>query len=115
MVAMANLEIPSQFMRRFISSAIDIIIHVSRLSDGSRKVVSFQEITGMEGEVITMQELFSFRQEGLDAEGKVGGEFQFHGVRPRFLEKFAALGIPAEFQVVQGAGSVEDDWDGEGS
>jgi len=93
MVAMANLEIPSQFLRRFIASAIHVIIQVSRMADGRRKLVSLQEITGMEGDVITMQEIFSFRQTGLDAEGNVRGQFVFHGIRPKFMEVFRRVGI----------------------
>ena len=93
MVAMANLEISNEFMRRFISSAIDLIIQVSRFPDGTRKIISIHEITGMEGNIITMQEIFSFRQTGMDEEGKIKGHFRFHGVRPRFIDKFAVAGI----------------------
>ena len=94
MVAMANFEIPSEFLRRFISSAINIVIQVERMADGKRKLVSIQEITGMEGNVITMQEVFSFKKIMIDPEGKIKGRFQFHGIRPRFIEKFQIAGIP---------------------
>ena len=93
MVAMANLEISNQFMRRFIASAINIIIQISRFPDGTRKLISIQELTGMEGDIITLQEIFSFRQTGITEDGKVEGHFRFHGVRPRFLDKFAVAGI----------------------
>ena len=93
MVAMANMDIPSEFLRKYISSAIDVIIQVSRMVDGKRKLVSVQEITGMEGNVITTQEIFTFHQKGVDAEGKVRGTFRFQGVRPKFVEKFKLLGI----------------------
>jgi pilus assembly protein CpaF len=93
MVAMANLEIPSEFLRKYIASAINVVIQVSRLVDGKRKLVSVQEITGMEGNVITMQEIFSFQQKGLDAEGNVRGSFRFQGIRPKFIEKFKMAGI----------------------
>jgi pilus assembly protein CpaF len=93
MVAMANLEISNEFMRRFIASAIDVIIQISRFPDGTRKIISIQEITGMEGNIITMQEIFSFRQTGMDEEGKVKGHFSFCGVRPRFIDKFNIAGI----------------------
>jgi pilus assembly protein CpaF len=98
MVAMANLEIPSEFLRRYIASAIHVIIQVARLVDGRRRLVSIQEITGMEGNVITLQEIFSFQQRRVDAEGNVRGAFRFNGVRPRFIEKFKVAGIhvPAE-------------------
>jgi pilus assembly protein CpaF len=93
MVAMANLDIPSEFLRRYISSAINVIIQVSRLTDGTRKLVSLEEITGMEGSVITTQEIFSFQQKSIDENGKIEGEFRFHGVRPRFIDKFNVAGI----------------------
>ena len=93
MVAMTNLDISSEFMRRFIASAIDIIIQISRFPDGSRKLISIQEVTGMEGDIITLQEIFSFRQTGVGDDGKVQGHFRFHGVRPRFIDKFVVSGI----------------------
>ena len=93
MVAMANLDIPSEFLRRYVSSAINVVIQVSRLTDGTRKLVSLEEITGMEGNVITTQEIFSFRQKSIDENGKIEGEFRFHGVRPKFIDKFNLAGI----------------------
>ena len=93
MVAMANLDIPSEFLKRYISSAINVIIHIARLADGTRRGTSLQEITGMEGNMITLQEIFSFQQTGIDAENRVRGRFRFHGVRPRFIEKFKVAGI----------------------
>ena len=93
MVAMANFDIPSEFLRRQISSAIHIIIQVARLADGKRKLTSLQEIMGMEGKVITMQEIFSYQQTGVDKDTKVRGEFKFHGVRPRFIDKFKMVGV----------------------
>ncbi len=93
MVAMANMEIPSEFMKRFISSAINVIIQVARLADGRRKLISLQEITGMEGNVITLQEIFSFKQQRIDSNGNVRGIFRFHGVRPKFIERFKVSGI----------------------
>jgi pilus assembly protein CpaF len=93
MVAMANFDIPSEFLRRYISSAIHVIIHVTRLTDGTRKLISLQEVTGMEGNMLTLQEIFSFQQTGVDANGKIKGTFRFQGVRPRFVEKFKVIGI----------------------
>ena len=107
MVAMANFEIPSEFLRRFISSAINIVIQVERMADGKRKLVSIQEITGMEGNVITMQEVFSFKKIMLDAEGKIKGRFQFHGIRPRFIEKFQIAGIPVPEDLFDPSNFVE--------
>lgn len=93
MVAMANFDIPSEFLRRYISSAIDVVIHVARLTDGTRKVISLQELTGMEGSVITLQEIFSFQQRAIDSQGNIKGSFKFHGVRPKFIDRFKMAGI----------------------
>jgi pilus assembly protein CpaF len=93
MVAMANFDIPSEFLRRFIASAIHVVIQVSRLSDGRRKLVSVQEITGMEGNMITMQEIFAFDQSHIDAKGDVRGRFLFRGVRPKFCDRLQAAGV----------------------
>ena len=93
LMAIAAKNIPNDAVKRYISSAIHIIIQVARQVDGGRKVVSVQEITGMEGNVITMQEIFSFKQTGLDENGKVKGIFEMNRVLPRFLEKFEELGV----------------------
>jgi pilus assembly protein CpaF len=93
MVSMSGLDIPSRFLRHYVSSALNIIVHVSRFSDGTRRLTSLQELTGMEGEVITLQEIFSFQQTGVTADGAVKGRFQATGIRPRFVERFQALGI----------------------
>ncbi len=93
MVAMANFDIPTEFIRKFISSAINIVIQVSRMVDGKRKLVSLQEITGMEGNMITMQEIFSFQQTRVDADGNVKGVFKFNGIRPKFIDRFKIAGI----------------------
>ncbi|MEA3469133.1 MAG: CpaF family protein [Thermodesulfobacteriota bacterium] len=94
MVNMAGFNLPSDYIKKFISSAIDVVIQVERLVDGSRKVVSLQEITGMEGSVITMQEIFSFDQSSVDKDGLVVGQFRTHGVRPKFFDRFVRLGLP---------------------
>jgi pilus assembly protein CpaF len=93
MVAMANLSIPDSAIRRQISSAIDLVVQVSRLSDGSRKVISIAEITGMEGEVVTMQDIFVFRKRGIRENGEVIGEFVPTGIRPKFAERLLVAGI----------------------
>jgi pilus assembly protein CpaF len=103
MVAMANLEIPSEFMRKFISSAINVIIQVARLVDGRRKLISLQEITGMEGNIITMQEIFSFKQSQLDREGNVKGYFRFNGIRPKFIERYRMAGIQVSQDIFDSA------------
>lgn len=93
LVALAGLNISTKGLRHYISSAIDVVLQLTRLSDGSRKVTSLQEITGMEGEIITLQEIFTFEQTGLTEDRKVKGKFASTGVRPKFTEKFRALGI----------------------
>ena len=93
MVAMTGLNLPTQALRHYISSALNIIIQVARLSDGNRKIVSLQEIVGMEQDVITLQEIFCFEQTGIDEHGCVHGRFKATGVRPRFVDGFKALGI----------------------
>ncbi len=93
MVAMASLSLPEIATRREIASAIDLVIQVSRLSDGSRKVTSIAEITGVEGDIISMQEIFTFRKTGLAENGTVLGEFTATGIRPRLTERLAASGV----------------------
>jgi pilus assembly protein CpaF len=93
MVAMASLNIPDVAIRRQIASALDVVIQVSRLSDGTRKVVNIAEIMGLEGDVITMQDIFLFRKRGIRDNGDVMGEFMPSGVRPRFAERLAVAGI----------------------
>jgi pilus assembly protein CpaF len=89
---MANLNIPDKAIRQQIASALDLIIQVSRMADGTRKVTSISEVTGMEGEVITMQEIFAFEKTGLTPEGKVVGRFRATGIRPKCSERLAAAG-----------------------
>ncbi|HLV94646.1 MAG TPA: CpaF family protein [Candidatus Acidoferrales bacterium] len=93
MVAMANLNIPESAIRRQISSAIDVVVQISRMSDGTRKVVSIAEITGMEGEVVTMQDIFVFRKRGIKESGEVIGEFLPTGIRPKFGERLLVTGV----------------------
>jgi pilus assembly protein CpaF len=93
MVAMASLNIPDNAIRRQIASAVDVVVQVSRLSDGTRKVISLAEITGMEGEVVTMQDIFVFRKRGVREGGEVLGEFIATGIRPKFAERLMVTGI----------------------
>src|SRR5881396_2339948 len=92
MVAMANLNIPERAVRQQVASAINLIIQVSRLADGTRKVTQISEITGMEGDVISMQDIFVFERDGVRADGKVVGRFKASGVRPKCSERLAAAG-----------------------
>jgi pilus assembly protein CpaF len=93
MVAMSNLGIPDSAVRRQIASAIDVVVQVSRLSDGTRKVINVSEITGMEGDVVTMQDIFIFRKRGIRENGEVLGDFVATGVRPKFAERLLIAGI----------------------
>jgi pilus assembly protein CpaF len=93
MVAMANLNLPEAAIRRQIASAIDVVVQVSRMSDGTRKVVSVAEITGMEGNIVTMQDIFVYRKRGIRENGEVLGEFIATGVRPKFAERLVVTGI----------------------
>ncbi len=107
MVSMANLDIPTRAIRNQIASALDVVVQIKRFADGVRRVVSVQEITGMEGEVVTMQEIFRFKQEHIDNDGKVIGRFEATGVRPHFYETFLANGLdaPELFAAAQGGRS----------
>jgi pilus assembly protein CpaF len=98
MVGMAGLDMPARSTRNQIASAIHVVVQVARLVDGRRRLVSLSELTGMEGEVVTMQDIFHFRQTGMSPEGQVLGRFEATGIRPRFLDHVAAHGItlPAE-------------------
>ena len=93
MIGMSGIDIPARSSRAQISSALNVVIQVSRLSDGRRKLVSLSELTGMEGEVVTMQEIFRFRQTGVSADGIVQGRFEATGIRPRFLDLVMSHGI----------------------
>src|SRR6185436_280061 len=93
MIAMGSTSLPEKAMRQQIASAIQLVVQQTRLSDGARKVTSVSEITGMEGDVITMQEIFVFEKLGLNKEGKVLGRFRATGVRPKCAERLKASGI----------------------
>ncbi|WP_082552217.1 CpaF family protein [Massilia sp. Root351] len=92
MVGMAGLTLTPRATRQQICSAITVVMQVSRLTDGARKLVSLQEITGMEGDMIAMHEIFRYEQTGVDAEGRVQGQFRATGVRPRFAERLRLFG-----------------------
>jgi len=92
MIAMANLNIPDRAVRQQVASAVNIVIQVTRLTDGSRRVTSVSEITGMEQDVIAMQEIFHFHQSGINEAGKVVGAFKATGVRPKCADRIAATG-----------------------
>jgi len=93
MIGMSGIDIPPRSARSQIASAIHTVVQVARLADGRRKLISLSEITGMEGEVVTMQEIFRFRQTGMSPEGQVIGKFEATGIRPRFLDHVMAHGM----------------------
>jgi pilus assembly protein CpaF len=94
MVAMSDLNIPERAIRNQIAAAIDVVVQVSRLSDGTRKIISVAEITGMEGDIVTMQEIFVYRKRGIRETGEVQGEFVPTGIRPKFAERLQVSGVP---------------------
>jgi len=93
MIGMSGIDVPPRSARAQIASAINVVIQVGRLSDGRRKLLSLSELTGMEGDVITMQEIFRFRQTGVNAEGQVEGKFEATGIRPRFIDHVTSHGM----------------------
>ncbi len=103
MIAMANLRISDKAMRQQISSAINLIIQVSRMGDGARKVVSVSEIIGMEGEIITMQEIYKFVRTGVGPKGEVLGQFRPTGIRPRFSDRLEQYGFKLPPNVFEAA------------
>ena len=93
MIQMTGMRLSDRAMRQQIASALDLVIQGARLSDGSRRITSISEITGMEGETITMQEIFLYERTGVDRDGKVVGRFRTTGIRPRFSERLKACGL----------------------
>jgi pilus assembly protein CpaF len=101
MISMANLDLPDKAARQQMASAIHVVVQISRLPDGSRKVLSISEITGREGNVVTMQEIFTFERQGYDSKGKVQGKFQSTGVRPKFGERLFAAGVSMSYNMFE--------------
>ena len=101
MVLMSGMELPSRAIREQIASAVDIIIHESRLADGSRKVTAITEVTNLEGQQIVMQDLFAFRQTGVDANGKIIGEFKPTGAMPTFFDTLRSRGLSLDPRMFQ--------------
>lgn len=93
MIGMTGFDLPTRSMRAQIASALHVVIQLERMSDGKRRLVSLQEITGMEGDVVSMQEIFRFRRESTDAEGMIHGHYVTTGIRPKFVAEFDARGI----------------------
>ena len=99
MMGMAGMSLPPKVVRQQISSALHVVLQIERMSDGKRKVASIQEITGMEGDVISMQEVFTFEQTGVSKDGAVKGIFHATGIRPHFIDRLRVRGI-----------EVKDEW-----
>jgi pilus assembly protein CpaF len=93
MIGMSGIDIPVRSSRAQIASALHVVIQIGRLSDGRRRLLSLSELTGMEGEVVTMQEIFRFRQTGVSPEGQVAGKFEATGIRPKFIEQVMSHGV----------------------
>jgi pilus assembly protein CpaF len=107
MIAMGSTSLPERAMRQQIASAVQLVVQQTRLSDGARKVTSVSEITGMEGDVITMQEIFVFEKLGVNKEGKVLGRFRATGVRPKMSERLLAAGITLPTSMFEGVTEVK--------
>jgi len=99
MVAMTGLDLPARMVRAQIASAIHVVLQLARMEDGKRKLISIQEIQGMEGDIITMSEIFSFQRKGVDEYGNVLGSFRATGVVPKFQEKLQKRGIQLSFDI----------------
>jgi pilus assembly protein CpaF len=106
MIAMGNISLPEKAMRQQIASAIQVVVQQTRMSDGSRKVTAISEITGMEGDIITMQEIFVFEKLGVTQDGKVMGRFRATGVRPKCAERLRAAGIHLPPDMFEGVTEV---------
>jgi pilus assembly protein CpaF len=101
MVAMAELNLPDRAIRQQVASALNLVVQVSRMADGSRRVINVTEITGMEGEVITMQDIFVFERTGINAQGRVTGRFRATGIRPKASDRLAAAGKSLPMQLFE--------------
>ena len=102
MILMAGTNLPARAMREQICSAMDLIVQLSRLTDGTRRVTSIVEVTGMEGDVITTQEIYQFRRRGIGPDGKVVGQFETTGIRPHFVERLKIAGVDLPAQLLGG-------------
>jgi pilus assembly protein CpaF len=102
MVLMAGLDLPERAIREQVASAIQVVIQLARMSDGSRKIINISEITGMESNTIVMQDIFTYKKTGIGPDGRILGEFLPTGVRPRFMEKFKVSGIGIPLHIFEG-------------
>ncbi len=110
MVLMAGFDLPVRAIREQIASALDLVVHTARLRDGSRKVTGVSEIVGMEGDIVTMQEIVRYAQHGVDKENRVLGEFCYTGVQPMCLKRFAEYGIEYDSRALNGLSALPSLW-----
>jgi len=103
MILMAGTNLPNRAMREQITSALDLIIQPQRLSDGTRRIVSITEVTGMEGEIVTTQEIYRFKRRGVTPEGRIIGQFEATGVRPQFTDRLRVSGIELPPRMFEGS------------
>jgi pilus assembly protein CpaF len=101
MMLMAGFDLPIRAMRQQVASSVDLIIQANRLQGGPRKVTSICEVQGMEQDIITMNEIFVFRQQGIDQNGRAHGYFEATGIRPGFMDKLAAAGVKLPLEMFQ--------------
>jgi pilus assembly protein CpaF len=101
MVLMSGMDLPVRAIREQVASAVDVIVQQSRLKDGSRRIVKITEVQGMEGDVITLQDIFIFRQDGIDENGKIIGKVVATGIRPKFYHKFEEMGVQLPLNLFQ--------------
>ena len=94
MIGMTGFQLSDRMMRRQMASALHVIVQLERLSDGKRRMTSVQEVTGMEGDVVSMQEIYRFRRTGIDTKGDIIGHFEATGIRPKLAQRFEAWGMP---------------------
>ena len=104
MIGMTGMDLPMRSMRAQIASAIDVVVQIKRFSDGKRRLISLTEVTGMEGDIITMQEVFSFKQTHTDEDGNTHGEFVASGIRPNFMDLFETRGIETPERIFDNRG-----------
>jgi len=104
MILMAGLDLPLRAIREQMTSALHMVVQIARMPDGSRKIITVSEISGMEGQIVTMQDIFRFEQRGIDSEGRIVGDFRPTGIRPQFADKFSIAGVQLPPDVFGAAG-----------
>ena len=107
MVMMAGFELPVRAIRQQFASAIHLLVQAQRLTGGARKLIGVTEVTGMEGEIITMQEIFTYERSGIDPEGKVLGRFRATGIRPKFMARLRTFGVNVDERLFDPARSFD--------